>query len=291
MMSNVDYSNLDNTGDIDKTERLIAAKYTRTVPWGAVVWAFSNLAIWLSLWPLVLLDIMPLWLGFIIASINVSLSYLPSHEAQHNIIARRGQRLRWLNELVGHISVIPLAQPYRVLRDTHMEHHAHTNDPQLDPDYSVHAPGDFAFLINSIKRRQPGSDANEDYANALQRKGKGHVLIDALAYNFVYLGFLVGMAWSGYALEAALLWWLPRHIALTYIQYYLSWAPHHPGNAKGRYQNTRGFKSQIGNLLSLGMQYHIVHHLYPRIPLSKTPAAYRELKPILQQRGCDLGDL
>jgi beta-carotene hydroxylase len=281
----------NNAIDLDAAERQIAAKYMRMVPWGAVAWAFTNLAVWLSLWPLVLLDIMPLWLGFIIASINVSLSYLPSHEAQHSIIARRGQPLRWLNELVGHLSVIPLVQPYRVLRATHMEHHAHTNNPQLDPDYSVHAPSDFAFLTNSIKRRQPGADADKAYADALQRTNKGHVLIDAVVYNLVYLGFLFAMAWGGYALEAALLWWLPRHIGLTYIQYYLSWAPHHPGHAQGRYRDTRGFKSRLGNLLSLGMQYHIVHHLYPHIPLSKTPAAYRELKPILQQRGCDLGQL
>jgi beta-carotene hydroxylase len=39
------------------------------------------------------------------------------------------------------------------------------------------------------------------------------------------------------------------------------------------------------------MQYHIVHHLYPRIPLMQTPAAYRELRPILERQGCDLGNL
>ena len=60
-----------NTTDLDAAERQIAAKYMRIVPWGAVIWAFSNLAVWLALWPLVLMDIMPLWLGFIIASINV----------------------------------------------------------------------------------------------------------------------------------------------------------------------------------------------------------------------------
>ncbi len=291
VMSNMTNPATEQSRELDADERQIAAKYMRIVPWGAVIWAFSNLAIWIALWPLVLYDIMPLWLGFIIASINVSLCYLPSHEAQHSIIARRGQPLRWLNELVGHLSVIPLVQPYRVLRHTHMEHHAHTNDAKLDPDYSVHAPGDFAFLLQSIKTRQPASNTIGAYADALQRTGKEHVLIDALVYNLLFLTFLVAMAWSGYALEAALLWWLPRHVGLTYIQYYLSWAPHHPGNSQGRYRDTRAFKSRLGNLLSLGMQYHIVHHLYPHIPLSKTPAAYRELKPILQQRGCDLGNL
>jgi len=115
------------------------------------------------------------------------------------------------------------------------------------------------------------------------------MLIDALLFNLVFIGVLFTMAWTGHAIEAALLWWLPRHIAQTYIQYYLSWAPHHPGVRQERYGQTRGFKSKVGNLLSMGMQYHIVHHLYPRIPLSSTPAAFHELKPILEIRGCDVG--
>jgi len=34
-----------------------------------------------------------------------------------------------------------------------------------------------------------------------------------------------------------------------------------------------------------------VHHLYPTIPLMQTPAAYRALRPVLERRGCDLGQL
>lgn len=286
-------ANINNLSDaeLNALEAKIAARYMQIVPWGAVVWAFTNLLVWLSLWPLVLMGLMPLWLAFPIATLNVMLSYLPSHEAQHSIIARKGHRLRWLNELVGHLSPIPLVQPFRVLRHTHFEHHNHANNPDLDPDYSVHAPSDWAFLKNSLMKRQPGSSANKAYAEALQRTGNGRLMIDSLIYNLVYYGVLFGCAWSGHAIEAALLWWLPRHIGQTYIQYYLSWAPHHPARQQGRYRDTRAFKSYLGNLVSMGMQYHIIHHLYPRIPLSLTPAAYSELKPILARRGCDLGGL
>jgi beta-carotene hydroxylase len=117
------------------------------------------------------------------------------------------------------------------------------------------------------------------------------MILDAIIYQGVYLVIMFTLAWAGYAIEAALLWWLPKQIATTYIAYSLSWAPHHPGKEQGRYTDTRGFKSRLGNLLSMGMQYHIIHHLYPRIPLSLTPAAYRELKPILQRRACNLGEL
>lgn len=289
-MSETDWDSL-SAEQLDAMERKIASKYMHTIPWSAVVWALGNLVVWLSLWPLVLMDIVPLWLAFPIATMNVALAYLPSHEAQHSIIAREGHPLRWLNELVGHLSPIPLALPFRVLRHTHMEHHAHTNDPQLDPDYSVHARSDIEFLKNSILKRQPGSASHGAYPEALSRTGKAHVIIDGLVYNLIYFGVLFGMAWSGYAIEVALLWWLPKHIAITYIQYYLSWMPHHPGKTQGRYGDTRAFKSHLGNILSGGMQYHIIHHLYPRIPLTRTPAAYRELKPILIRKGCDLGRL
>jgi beta-carotene hydroxylase len=51
------------------------------------------------------------------------------------------------------------------------------------------------------------------------------------------------------------------------------------------------WKSKVGNLGTMGMQYHIVHHLHPRIPLYRTPQAYREMRPILEARGCDLHNL
>ena len=276
---------------LDVLERKIAGKYLRIVPWGAVVWGFGNTLVWLSLWPLVLLDIMPLWLGFIIATLNCSAAYLPSHEAQHSIIAGKGKPLRWLNELLGHVSLIPFAAPFRFMRATHMEHHKHTNDPDLDVDYGVTARNGWHFLYKSILRRQPGSKGKEAYSAALARTGQNYIMLDALIINIVYISVLFGMAWTGHAIEAALLWWLPKNISLVYIEHYLSWMPHHPGKETSRYGDTRAFKSKLGNIVSMGMQYHIIHHLYPRIPLSLTPAAYRELKPILQRKGCDQGEL
>ncbi|MCR9261078.1 MAG: fatty acid desaturase [Pseudomonadaceae bacterium] len=276
---------------IDVIERQIANKYMRIVPWGAVAWGIGNCLVFFSLFPLVMMDLLPLWLASPIATISIALSYLPSHEAQHNIIAGRGKPLRWLNELVGHMSTLPLVLPYRVLRATHMEHHAHTNDSELDPDFGVHAPSDKDFLIKTIRDRLTGSERDDSYGRTLDRIGQSALMLDALIYNTIYLIILFTLAWSGYALEAALLWWLPKHIAMTYISYYLSWAPHHPAEEQGRYRDTRAFKSKLGNALSMGMQYHIIHHLYPRIPLAKTPAAYREMKPILERKGCDLGAL
>ena len=78
--------------ELDVLERQIAGKYMGRVPRGAVIWGVGNCLIFIALFPLVLSGLVPLWAGFIVATLNVILAYLPSHEAQHNIIACRGNR-------------------------------------------------------------------------------------------------------------------------------------------------------------------------------------------------------
>lgn len=279
--------------EMRRAELAIARKYADRLPWEAVIWGLGNLAVWLALWPLVFLGLMPLWLAFPIATINVALCYLPSHEAQHDIIGRPGTKWRWLNELVGHLSTIPLVLPYRVAKLTHLEHHKHANDPLRDPDHGHSAvTGRWNAIWNAIKVRQPGAVSGfNGYAKALERIGRPDAILDGALYTLFFYGLHIGLAISGYALEAALLWWLPRHIGSIYIIYFLSWAPHQPADKTGRYRDTKAFRSKVGNILSMGMQYHIVHHLYPYIPLTDTPAAYREMQGILRTRQCDLGGL
>jgi beta-carotene hydroxylase len=277
-----------------RLEKEIADSFMGGLPWGAVVWGLGNFAFWLSLWPLTLTGLLPIWAAFPLATVSIALCYLPSHEAQHWVIARPGERLYWLNELVGHLSIVPLLVPFRAARLTHFEHHLHANHPELDPDIGNQADRPWTFLKRAVANRQPRAKAAQAYSETLKRLGTPEAeaaLRDAAIAQLTYLAVLFAMAWTGHALEAALLWWLPRHIAFTYLLFFLSWAPHHPHNEQGRYRDTRAFRSRLGNLLSMGMQFHIVHHLYPRIPLMRTPAAYWALRPVLEARGCDVREL
>lgn len=273
-------------------EMQIAQGFIGGFPWTMLLWPLLNTTLWLALWPLVLNGIIPLWAGFGIALINVTASYLPSHDAQHHIFFARGSRWHWLNELIGYYSLIPLALPLSTLRETHFEHHRHANDPALDPDYYImQAPNVRLALWHSLTKNQP---RNDRYGPALERLGTPaarRAILEALVAKAGFFGILSALAWSGHAAGAVLLWWLPRQIALVYVNFYLSWMPHYPGREQGRYRDTRAFVSKLGNLGSAGMQYHIVHHLYPTIPLHRTPAAYRALRPLLEERGCDLGGL
>ena len=207
--------------ELMRLEKTIADQYMGGLPWGSISWGLGNLVVWLSLWPLTLSGLLPLWLAFPIATLNVMLSYLPSHEAQHRIIAQEGDKLFWLNELVGHLSTIPLVLPYDVARLTHYEHHKHANHPELDPDISTKAKGPWDSILNSIRNRQPGAKATAKYGETLQRLGTPEAQragLIALVFQLSYLGLLFTMAWSGHALVAALFGWLPRRIAQSSIQ-------------------------------------------------------------------------
>jgi beta-carotene hydroxylase len=288
-----DVATLSDT-ELTKMEREIARKYMGKLSIPMVLWPIANLTCWLALWPLVMTGTMPLWMGFIIALINVTLAYLPSHEAQHDIYARPGDKLRWLNEAIGHLSLIPLAYGYRILRLTHLEHHKHTNNPELDPDHVFNDGKNLWQIIKlNIASYQPSSKSSQSYADCLERLGGSEAkraYVEQIAILLTHTAILFTCAAYGYALEALLLWWLPLKLGTVYIRVYLSWLPHFPGHEKGRYKDTRGFKSWLGVWSSLAMTAHIVHHLHPRIPLDKTPAALRELYPILEKRGCDVLD-
>ncbi len=287
----VDLSTLSDD-ELTKLERDIVRKYMQGISWFMVLWPFVNVTCWFALWPLVFIGYLPVWIGFLIACANVTLAYLPSHEAQHDIYARPGEPLRWLNQFIGHFSVIPLAYSYRMLRETHMEHHKNTNHPELDPDYDYnHEKTGWGSIMNTIQSFQPDSKSAKSYVETMQRldtPAAQLALRDQMIWTFVQYGFLFTCAYHGYALEALLLWWLPLKIGIIYLRFYLSWAPHFPGNEMGRYKDTRGFKSWLGSFSSLAMTAHIIHHLHPRIPLDRTPAALREMRPILEARKCRL---
>lgn len=272
-----------------RREREIAAKYMGGRMWIYPAFALGGFALWVALFPLAMTGLIPLWLGFIVSAVLGTGGYVTSHEAMHSNIARKGEKYRWLNELTGQVSTIPLIFPFSMARLMHLQHHYHCNDPVRDPDYPDEAPTAFKAVVKTWINRQPRSDGSIHHSKRilaeLDSPASRRAQRDTAILQLAAMAFFFAMAWSGYALVIAAIWWLPRHVALSYIRFYLSWAPHHPRDRKGRYENTVVFKSRLGHVLSMGMESHIVHHLYPSIPNHRTRAAYREMREVLAARG------
>jgi beta-carotene hydroxylase len=262
-------------------ERAIARNYIGGFPWFMVIWGLGGFGLWLSLFPLVHLGHLPIWLGCLLATIICCYCYLPSHEAQHGNIGRPNKPWRWLNELVGHTSGFPIMLPYRLHRAIHLRHHGNANDPARDPDIYMQADTIWGACYNAWWSHQPGKSGGVQPDVLDDNPHKNKLLFEAFLVQRVGWIAMALLCWSGLALETLLLWWIPAQIAAIYTPVTLSWAPHHPMAETGRYRDTRSWKSPVGTILSAGMEYHIVHHLFPSIPLNKTPAAYRALKPLM----------
>jgi beta-carotene hydroxylase len=278
--------------DLRREEIAIAQRFHGGAMWPYVAAAFGCFAVWLSFFPLAIMGKLNLPLACILSCIFATGGYVTSHEAMHSNIARHGSKWRWVNEWVGKVSTIPIVFPFSMARLMHLEHHYHCNDPEKDPDYTDEAPNMWAAWYKTWYNRQPGVDGSiHHYKRILAEMGTPEAqkaLKDTLILQLFFMTVLFSMAWSGYAIEAALIWWLPRHVGLSYIRFYLSWAPHHPREGQtGRYENARIFKSRLGHVLSMGMETHLIHHLYPGIPNHRTKAAYLALKPVLEKRGVD----
>ena len=271
-----------------RKEQEIARKFLFNDTWIYVAWGSINFLIWLSLWPLAIMDILPLWLILIIACLNACLAYLPSHEAQHGNIIKRNSKHFWINELIGYISVIPLLSGYRILQETHMLHHKYTNHPNKDPDINFKSKNFLhALWVNGVITRQAKSGydlSNEFYEKNISKRA----IYEHLYFYWFHWIVMITLALTGYGLIALCVWWIPRMVGTAYLQITLGWLPHRPMEKQGRYKDTRGWKAATGTILTQGMEYHIIHHLYPSIPLHKTPTAFREMRPILEQKKCVL---
>ena len=271
-----------------KQEQEIARKYLFNDTWIYVFWGIANFLVWLSLWPLAIMSILPLWIILIIACLNACLAYLPSHEAQHGNIIKRSSPYFWINELVGYISVIPLLSGYRILKETHMLHHKYTNHPEKDPDITFKSKNFLhALWVNGVITRQSknGYDlSNEFYQKNISKRA----ISEHLYFYWFHWILMISLAWTGHGLVALCIWWIPRMIGTAYLQITLGWLPHRPMEKQGRYKDTRGWKAYTGTMLTQGMEYHIIHHLYPSIPLHKTPSAFRDMKHILEKKNCVL---
>lgn len=264
-----------------ENEKAIARQFSKRFQWEMIFIGVGQACIWLSLWPLVMNEFIPLWAGFIVASFCACLAYLPSHEAQHGNYSRGNPKRRWIDSFVGNFTLITLMYPYEILRITHMKHHAYSNDVEKDPDYrTANAKSPLEVILLSLDGTSTDYEKyKEIFANdnAFQ-KGFDKGLNIFLLYRSILM-ILVFL----FPLQTLLLWWLPSKIGICYITVFFSWYPHQ-GTSIGRYKDTRFWQHWIPRYLNHSMQLHFIHHLHPGIGHYDEPKAIEALKPFIIAR-------
>ena len=281
----MDYVN-DNSIDLSiEAEREVARTFMGRIEWEMILIGLGQFTIWVVTWVLVVNAIIPLFLGFLIALFTACNAYLPSHAGQHGHLSGGRKNLQWLDFWVGQISVIPLAQSHDALKATHLKHHAHTNDPDNDPDFFHGNANSWLGAVRNVNvsynddgpaMKSIGKHMEEDpkFKAALEKGG---------AWTLLFYFVQIFMAIL-YPLETLLLWWIPKRVATSYLGVVFSYLPH-SGLGSGRYKDTRFWTNKIPRFLNHSMQIHSMHHMYPRICHYDEAKAIQALKPYMVARG------
>lgn len=213
------------------------------------------------------------WCCFCANVLALHLAGTVIHDASHN----SAHKNHILNSILGHGSALMLGFAFPVFTRVHLQHHAHVNDPKNDPDHFVStygplwliAPRFFYHEVYFFKRR-------------LWRKYEllewflSRLFLISVVLLSNYYGFL------GYVLN---FWFSPALVVGLMLGLFFDYLPHRPFIDRDRWKNARVYPSKILNLLILGQNYHLIHHLWPSIPWYQYQAAYYATKPLLDAKG------
>lgn len=263
--------------------------YVGGVAWPTLgLWAFVGVGC-VGMWVLALTEACPLWLA---GSVNTVLAYMAftcMHEAAHGNLHGRSARFAWLNELVGWTSGPLLLAPYPAFKTLHLVHHSQTNDPDKDPDYWVAGKGVvgigarcFTIIPHYLYDFFIGPTSRTRGAESGRRP--------ALAFFVTQVAVIGALAVAGLGVEVLALWILPALGASGVLAFLFDWLPHVPHREQNRYHDTRAVVLPGLPWVTLGQSYHLVHHLYPRIPFYRYGACFWNIRPELEARGAPIWD-
>lgn len=226
----------------------------------------SNCGYWLWEWPH--------WCCFVINVLALHIAGTVIHDACH----QSAHPNRVVNAILGHVSALMLAFAFPVFTRVHLQHHAHVNDPDNDPDHYVSTGGPLwlipvRFLYHEVfffkRQLWRKYELLEWFSNRLVV-----VAIFYVSFQNHFLGYVLNF------------WFIPSFIVGLALGLFFDYLPHRPFKERDRWKNTRVYPSRILNVLIMGQNYHLVHHLWPSIPWYKWQPAYYATKPLLDSKGC-----
>jgi fatty acid desaturase len=195
------------------------------------------------------------------------------HDASHGNMLRGKKANQWVASL---LCALPIFEDYELYRLEHLQHHAYLGTPGRDPDFlELPAQGEesprsawrvyFSFALNPRMWR-------DSVLTTLPRVGAVQRL-RVLAWWTVMLGVLALLAGPRGALVFAALWLASKATVYHLIKVFAEISDHVglvPGTILGYTRNLPN------NWLSFFLHphhdnYHLTHHLFPRIPLAHLP--------------------
>lgn len=281
-------------------ERSTVDPFTSSFGWRTLFNVTWPLAGWIATVTAVLSDRLPMLVGVIVAAAMLQAFYMPVHESVHRTISAGRNQWVWIDRAVGSFGAWMLHTSFVDHRHTHLLHHTHTNDVG-DPDVlnAKGTPRDIVvrillgavlFPIVPMLAVIPGgmrvlppalrSRLVEAAAFRSDAARRGAMMV---AWSHIAL-FAIAVA-LGYGVELLLLFYVASWLGRLWLSLVFGWLPHHPHGEVGRYRDTRVFTFPGSTFLVRGHDYHLLHHLFPRVPHYKLRALWRQIGPHLASQG------
>jgi beta-carotene hydroxylase len=214
----------------------------------------------------------------------------PLHEACHGNIAGKDSKWLWMNHLVGYVCGTILLHEYKAFRYMHLAHHRDTNDPEIDPDHWVAVKNPFLVLFRCLTivywYHQYFWKHIAFHAHV---PGMRPLTIHIVAMYMIVYSIAFWLSVFGWWREVLALWLVPHILASALIIYFFAYLTHMPHEVHERYRDTNIFwvkgkiLEPVANWLYMFQNFHLIHHLFPRVPFYLYPKAFRKLKPVLDQ--------
>jgi fatty acid desaturase len=232
----------------------------------------------------------PIWIvaGFLINGL-VQLGHDAWH---HNLFARP-----WQNEIYGHVFSLLFGVSFSAARHAHLRHHWY-NRTERDPDaYNVGAAGPLVqaqyYAVIFLGLALAPLHFNVLYPAAFYpRRAWLRHLVEllgyALAYVVVFRFVLAPRGLVGLALQV----WLVPLLFATPWNGFKSVADHFANTWKGdRFHTATTVRTTaLWSLVWNGLNYHLDHHLFPRVPGSNLARVHARIRPALEERRAPLFD-
>jgi beta-carotene hydroxylase len=276
-----------------RSATLLARTHERAIAWGTI---WLCLVVVIGFWGIAwgaAAGFVPLWLAIPLNALLAYAAYTPAHEAVHGnvhrIVGQPQSEGTWLNNFVGTMAASALLHNFPMHQLSHLAHHAHTNDPERDPDHWMAVRGWHRVLLRAF------SLMLVHYASglrlSLQRKSDGK--------RRIVLGLLQNALWLGWVALLAVTYEPGRALAATVLSAWLGsgllawafdWLPHYPHISRERFKNTRTtqFAPWLNGFMTrffLFQNYHHIHHLWPRVPFSEYQRVHEKMADYLVAQG------
>jgi beta-carotene hydroxylase len=113
----------------------VAPEYVGETAFPTVTFAALTLLAYILGFVAAITGAIPLWLGFVVLSYLIFMSFTPLHESVHRNIGGRHKGYFWLNDLVGYSMATLLGFSFTAYKWAHKVHHQNTNESHKDPDH------------------------------------------------------------------------------------------------------------------------------------------------------------